>query len=255
MGEELGARFQVKLDDIIKDLNKWYNDYLRYYPEYGNYLRMAEIVTEKGVEGGVRDNEFVSLVEKAISTQPIKQKSEMRIYIKPIDGVYPILCWNSDQYYSHFKEEYLVNVVYSKKFSKNRKFLISLMEYYATVGGLTRIAINAVASNYVRELLGIYELPFDQALKKNTRIPLNTLIDRVRKNFRVPKVMDRIMEEDEDNVERPKSRNENMYREMIDTYQAEAPIEIRLTPEEIEEEITNRLLEEIISEDYEEIDS
>ncbi|MCY0881659.1 MAG: hypothetical protein OWS74_06660 [Firmicutes bacterium] len=246
MEVELEKGFQVKFADVLEEMKESYDGYIKYYPQYWNYIKIAKIVTSEGVERAVRNKELISLVEKALTTKPTKDSTQRKITINPIEGTYSILCWNSDQYWNVFQNKYITKIVYDKHFSKNRRSLISLMEYYSLVAGLTKLVISAVTSNYVRKLLRLYSLPLEEALRKNTQIPISTLTNRVRKNFKVPKVMDNEMDAEENSIERPKSKNESKYREMIHEYQEEAPIEIRLTPEEIEEEITKRLLEEII---------
>lgn len=251
MIEEQETRFQVKFGDVVSELKDWYDNYTRKHPEYNDFIKLVEIVTEEGIEDSIRNTTFRSLIEKAITTKP----KDVKIYLEPEQGVYPILAWNSDFYLKRFQEEYLSRIVYTKQFKNNRNFLISLIEYYAITAGMVKLAISAVVNDLVREMLGIYDAPFEEALRKNSKIPFNTIVERVRKNFYVPRIKDKGIDDFIDETERPKSRNVNKYREMIQSFQEEAPIEIRLTPEEIEEEITRRLLDEIVSDDYEEIDS
>ncbi|ABP73394.1 hypothetical protein [Acidianus bottle-shaped virus] len=242
---------ETKFSDVINGLKEWYDEYLKLYPEYKNFLTLLEIVSEEGPDKAIDNEEFNKLVINAVTKQPKIYK----IYLTSDDGIYPLPTWNSDVYVEHFEQYYIDRIVFSRKYRHNRDFLIGLTEYYGSLVGLTKIAIDAVVSDYVREQLGIYHMSLDKALQLNLSIPINTLLDRIRNNYKVPI----IKEMDEENPvvpeERPKSNNEPTYRQMINEYQEKAPVEIKLTPEEIEEEITRRILDETIEDEYDEIES
>lgn len=242
---------KTQFELIENGLKEWFDEYTSMYPEYKKFLRMLEIVSKEGTDKAILNPEFKELVINAV-TKPSKK---FVIYLTADDGIYPLPTWNADIYVEHFEEYYIDRIVFSRKYRHNREFLINLTEYYGMLISFIKLAIDAIISDYVRQQLGIYTMPLDKALQLNLTIPINTLIDRIRNNYKVPV----IKEMDEINPiipqDRPKSNTESTYRQMINEYQEKAPIEIKLTPEEIEEEITRRLLDELIEDEYDEIES
>ncbi|ALG96752.1 hypothetical protein [Acidianus bottle-shaped virus 2 strain ABV2] len=242
---------ETKFMDIIEGLNEWYNNYLKMYPEYRNFLTLLNIISEKGPDKAIDDEEFNKLVINAVTKQP----KMLKIYLTADDGVYPLPCWNHDLYIETFEQYYIDRIVFSRRYRQNREFLIGITEYYGMLIGFTKIAIDAVVSNYVRQQLGIYKMPLDKALQLNLSIPINTLLDRIRNNYQVPIIKEMDNDYPVAPEDKPKSNNEENYRQMINEYQMKAPVEIKLTPEEVEEEITRRILDEEIEDEYDEIES
>jgi hypothetical protein len=238
---ELGSILRQKIVET-------YPDYLQQFPKYKTALDMMEILmNSKDLERTLLLNVFDEEIKKAIQTPSTKT-------IEIIPEVEPtILAWNSDYYFD--------NYFLWTDFTKKSLGLVRALELLAEASARLKMFISVRVNLILYELTNYHKLPIVDALKLKQTFPITQLMNRVRDYFQIPVIIkddiDPLAEDLEDIVQKLKSNPDNprakKYEAHIQTFQTKTGI--ALTTDEKIEFIAEKLLDELIGEDYDEIES
>lgn len=238
---ELGTILRQKITET-------YPDYLKQFPRYKTALDIMEIVMNNvDFERTLLLNVFDEEIKKAIQTPSTKT-------IEIIPEVEPtILAWNSDYYFD--------NYFMWTDFTKKDLRLVKALELLAEASARVKMFISTRVHQILYELTDYHKLSIIDALKLKQTFPITQLMNRVRDYFQIPiinkKDIDPIGEEVEGMVQQLKANPDNpsakKYESYIQTFQVKSGIE--LTTDEKIEFIAEKLLDELLPEDYDEIES
>jgi hypothetical protein len=225
-----------------------YPDYLKQFPRYSIVLNMMEVLMNtKDFERMLLLNKFDEEIRRAIQTHSTKT-------IEIIPEVEPtILAWNSDYYFDNF--------FMWTDFTKKNLGLVKALELLAEASARLKMFISARIHLILYELTDYRKLSIVDALKLKQTFPITQLMNRVRDYFQIPIInkedIDPIGEDIKDMVQQLKANPDNpsakKYESYVQTFQAKTGIE--LTTDEKIEFIAEKLIDELISEDYDEIES
>jgi hypothetical protein len=238
---ELGTILRQKIVET-------YPDYLKQFPSYKSALDMMEILMNtRDLERTLLLNVFDEEIKKAIQTPSTKT-------IEIIPEVEPtILAWNSDYYFD--------NYFLWTDFTKKNLGLVRALELLAEASARLKMFIGVRVHLILYELTDYRKLSLVDALKLKQTFPITQLMNRVRDYFQIPVIIkddiEPLAEDLKDMVQQLKANSDNpsakKYESYVQTFQAKAGIE--LTTEEKIEFIAEKLLDELLGEDYDEIES
>ena len=238
---EFGTILKAKIKET-------YPDYLKNYPRYSLALDIMEIVMNNNdLSRTIHLKVFDEEIKKAINTPSTKV-----IEIVP-EAEPTILAWNSDYYFDNY---YLWTDFTSKK-----EGVIKALELLAEASARVKLFLSTRVHSILYELTDYYNLPIVDALKLKQTFPITQLLNRVRDYFQIPIIkkedIDPITEDIEEMKEKvkanPNSLDVKKYEAHIQTFQQKSGI--TLTTDEKIEFIAEKLLDELVSEDYDEIES
>jgi hypothetical protein len=238
---ELGTYLKSKILET-------YPCYLKSFPKYRTALDMMEILMNTNdFERMLLLNVFDDEIKKAIQT-PSTQVIELVPKVEPT-----ILAWNSDYYF----DNYFMWTYFTEKNLGIVKSLELLSEASARVKTFISVRVHLI----LYDLTDYYNLSIVDALKLKQTFPITQLMNRVRDYFQIPIInksdIDPISEDIQDIVQRikanPNSPDVKKYEPYVQTFQAKTGI--TLTTDEKIEFIAEKLLDEVLSEDYDEIES
>jgi len=238
---ELGTILRQKIVET-------YPDYLNQFPKYKSALQIMEILMNtKDFERTLLLNVFDEEIRKAIQIPSTKT-------IEIIPEVEPtILAWNSDYYFD--------NYFMWADFTKKNLELVRALELLAEASARLKMFISVRVHQILYELMDYHKLSLVDALKLKQTFPITQLMNRVRDYFQIPvinqKDIEPLKEDIEDIAQKLKSNPDypraKKYEAHIQTFQTKTGI--TLTTDEKIEFIAEKLLDELISEDYDEIES
>jgi len=233
---------------ILKEnIIKTYPDYITQFPNYKKALDIMEtIMNEIKPEKTIIVDKFDSEIKKAIQT-PGK-------VIEIIPKTEPtILAWNSDYYFDNY---YLWS-----EFKPKDRNLVTTLELLANASASVKLFLGSRLHLILYDLTGYYNMSMTETLKFKQSFPITQLMNRIRDYFQIPIIQ---MKESEPLIselqEMKKKVKDNINSEHVQKYmnnlqlfQAKSGIE--LTTDEKIEFIAEKLLDELVSEDYDEIES
>jgi hypothetical protein len=227
-----------------------YPEYLHKFPNYRYALDIMETVFNATKPSkALVISTYDDLIKKAINTPP-----EHVIEIIPTTPTTPtILSWNSDYYFDNF---YLW-----ADFSKTDRKTVTALELLAEATALLKLFLSTRLHLILYDLTNYYDLTIIEALKLKQTFPITQLMNRIRDYLQIPiikyKNIEPFTEDLEEMKEKVKASPENprvkKYQTQIQTFQAKTGIQ--LTTDEKIEFIAEKLLDELVQEDYDEIES
>ena len=234
---------------ILKEkILQTYPEYIEQFPNYRKALDIMELVMNDE-----RESSFITIdtydeeIKKAIQTEPQNQ-------IEIIPKVEPtLLAWNNDYYFDNY-------YLWTDFRFKNRK-LITALELLANASAYVKLFFSVRLHLILYDLTNYYNLSLIDALKLKQTFPITQLMNRIRSYFQIPVIKfrdnDPLAEDLELMKEKvksdPNSEKVKTYSAYADTFEQKSGI--KLTTEEKIEYIAERLLNELIQEDYDEIAS
>jgi len=239
----------ANLGTLLKEkIVQTYPEYLKQFPNYKKALDIMELALNDG-----KANKFVFIdqydedIKKAINTPP-------ELVIEIIPKVEPtLLAWNSDYYFDNY-------YLWTDFRGKNRG-LITALELLANASAYVKLFFSARLHLILYDITNYYNLPITEALKLKMTFPITQLMNRIRSYFQIPVIkfdnIDPLQEDLEDMKEKVKNDPNNsrvqIYSQQINTFEKVSGI--KLTTDEKIEFIAEKLLNELITEDYDEIES
>jgi hypothetical protein len=208
---------------------------------------MEVVMNTKDFERILLLNVFDEEIKKAIQT-PSKQTIEIIPKVEPT-----ILAWNGDYYFDNY---YLWT-----DFNWKNLGIVKSLELLAEASARLKTFISSRVHLILYDLTKYYDLSIIDALKLKQTFPITQLLNRVRDYLQIPvinkKDIDPIAEDLEEMKEKVKADPNNP---KVKTYQAqiqsfEQRSGITLTTDEKIEFIAEKLLDELLEEDYDEIES
>jgi len=226
---------------------KTYPDYINQFPNYAKALDIMEYLSNQEKLSRLDYDRYDKEIVYAIEHEP-----EMTIVLKPeIEPTF--LAWNSDYYF----DDYFVPHV---SFKGKRK-LVTTLEAIADASAFLKIYFSKKLHDYLYQKVDYYNLSFVDALKIKQTFPIIPLLNRIRDYFQIP-----VIEFEDDNsleisrqviresVEKdPQSPEYEKYNKQINTFESKTGI--KLSTDEKIEFITEKILETLVADDYEEIES
>jgi hypothetical protein len=237
----------MKFGTILRQkIEQTYPDFLEKFPRYRKALDIMELLmNEKRKENVLFINDFDSDIIYAVEHEPQPQ-----IEIIPKNEP-TMLAWNSDYYFDNY---------YVWKPIINRKTLTAL-ELLADASAWLKLFFSTRLHKYLYEKTNYYNLTYPEALKLKQTFPITQLLNRIRNYYQIPVIKfennDPLQTDYEVIREKvlgdPQNPRVQKYANNIKTFEASSGI--KLTTDEKIEYITQKLLEELIPEDYDEIES
>ena len=234
---------------ILKEkIIETYPEFLNQFPMYRKALDIMEVVmNEVKFEKALTISQFDEDIKKAIQTPP-----ELIIEIIPQKEP-TLLTWNSDYYFDNY-------YLWTDFRFKNRG-IITALELLANASAYLKLFFSARLHLILYNMTKYYDLPITEALKLKMSFPITQLMNRIRSYYQIPvikmKDIEPLTEDLEEMKEKVKTDPNNprvkTYSEHIETFEKASGI--KLTTEEKIEFIAERLLNELIQEDYDEIES
>lgn len=223
-----------------------YPEYIKQFPMYRKALNIMEFVMNRDEPREyIQVRDYDELIKKAIKTPP-EYVMEITPNVEPT-----ILTWNSDYY---FDKHFLFT-----DFRDKSPGLIKALELLAEASARVKVFFSARLHLILYDMINYYDLSIIDSLKLKQTFPITQLMNRIRAYFQIPviKFDNPIAEDLEDMKEKVKSDPNNQrikkYEAHIQTFEQKSGI--HLTTDEKIEFIAEKLLDEILSEDYDEIES
>jgi len=238
---EFGTILKAKIKET-------YPDYLKMYPRYKTALDIMEVMMNTNDVGrAIHLNVFDEEIKKAINT-PSQKVIEIVPEVEPT-----ILAWNSDYYFDNY---YLWT-----EFKPCKEGIVKALELLAEASARVKLFLSTRVHLILYDLTNYYKLSIVEALKLKQTFPITQLMNRVRDYFQIPvinqKDIDPIAEDIEDMKEKVRTKIDDpkvkKYEALIQTFQQKSGIQ--LTTDEKIEFISEKLIDELIGEDYDEIES
>jgi len=234
---------------ILKEkILQTYPEYIEQFPNYRKALDIMELIMNDEKESSfVTIDTYDEEIKKAIQTEP-KAQIEIIPKVEPT-----LLAWNNDYYFDNY-------YLWTDFRFKNRK-LITALELLANASAYVKLFFSVRLHLILYDLTNYYNLSLIDALKLKQTFPITQLMNRIRSYFQIPVIKfrdnDPLAEDLELMKEKvksdPNSEKVKMYSAYADTFEQKSGI--KLTTEEKIEYIAERLLNELIQEDYDEIAS
>jgi len=225
-----------------------YPEYLQQFPNYRKALDIMELVMNTvKPEKAILISDFDEEIKKAIQT-PNDTVIEIIPKVEPT-----ILAWNSDYYFDNY-------YLWTDFRGKSRE-LIRALELLANASALVKLFFSSRLHLILYDMTDYYNLSIVDALKLKQTFPITQLMNRIRNYYQIPVIKFRDIEpyqEDLENmkkkvVEDPNNKDVKKYEAQINEFEQRSGI--KLTTEEKIEFIAEKLLNELITEDYDEIES
>ena len=237
----------MNFGSILKQkIEKTYPDFLEKFPRYRKALEIMELIMNKDKR---EEALFVSDFDKDIQ-YAVEHEPEPKIELIPVKEP-TLLAWNSDYYFDN---------AYVWKPIQNRKLLTTL-ELLADSSAWLKLFFSIRLHKYLYEKTNFYNLTYPEALKLKQTFPITQLLNRIRNYYQIPVIKfdkdNPLLEDIEFYKEKvqsdPNDPRVQKYVNNINTFEASSGI--KLTTEEKIEYIAQKILEELIPEDYDEIES
>jgi len=237
------------LGSLLKEkIIETYPEYLKQFPNYRKALDIMELVmNEIKPQKALTVKTFDEEIKKAIQTPP-----DLVIEIIP-EKEPTLLTWNGDYYFDNY---YLL-----QDFRYKDRKIITALELLANASAYVKLFFSARLHLILYSMTGYYDLPIVDALKLKQSFPITQLMNRIRSYFQIPKIkinnIEPITEDIEDMKKKveedPNNQKVKKYETQIEQFEQKSGI--KLTTEEKIEFIAEKLLNELIGEDYDEIES
>ena len=237
----------MNFGSILKEkIQETYPDFLEKFPRYQKALDIMELLmNEEKKEKIVFMSDFDHEIQHAIQSEP-----EPKIELIPTKEP-TLLAWNSDYYFDNY---------YVWKPLTNKKILTTL-ELLANASAWLKIFFSTRLHKYLYDKINYYTLSYPEALKLKQTFPITQLLNRIRNYYQIPIIKferdDSLVEDialiKDKIVNNPNNPRVQKYANNIKTFETTSGI--KLTTEEKIEYIAQKILEELIPEDYDEIES
>jgi len=233
---------------LKKKIIETYPEYVKKFPNYKIALDIMEnVFNETKPSKSLVMNTYDDLIRKAINTPP---KYVIEI-IPKVEST--ILGWNSDYYFDNF---YLWT-----DFTKTDRKTITALELLAEASARLKLFLSSRLHLILYNLTDYYNLSIIEALKLKQTFPITQLMNRIRSYLQIPVIKyndNSNLEEDleimkEKVIKNPENPRVKKYNEYVQTFQQKSGIQI--TTDEKIEFIAQKLLDELVGEDYDEIES
>jgi len=237
------------LGTLLKEkIIETYPEYIQQFPNYKKALDIMELVmNEVKPQKALTISSFDEEIKKAIQTPP-----ELIIEIIPQKEP-TLLAWNSDYYFDNY---YLL-----QDFRYKDRKIITALELLANASAYLKLFFSARLHLILYNMTDYYNLPIVDALKLKQTFPITQLMNRIRSYYQIPSIKLKDIEPLTEDLEDMKSKvKEDPNNKEVKKYEAqinefEQKSGIKLTTEEKIEFIAEKLLDELIGEDYDEIES
>jgi len=225
-----------------------YPEYLSQFPNYRKALDIMEVVmNEVKPERALTISKFDEEIKKAIQTPP-----ELVIELIP-EKEPTLLTWNGDYYFDNY-------YMWLDFRGKSRK-LIATLELLANTSAYVKLFLSSRLHLILYDMTNYYDLPIVEALKLKQTFPITQLMNRIRSYFQIPVIKMKDLNPIEEDLEEMKEKvkqdpnNEKVkkYSAYVDTFEKASGL--KLSTDEKIEFIAEKLLDEIIGEDYDEVES
>jgi hypothetical protein len=235
---------EVSFGTLLKNkIIETYPEYISKFPNYSKALNIMEkIMNDPTKTVSLFLSDYDKEIEEAIENYP---KPEIVIIPKSEPT---LLAWNSDYY---FDKHYLWKPI------KNRN-LVTTLELLSEASAWLKVYLSSRVHLILYKKTKFYDLSITEALKLKQTFPITQLLNRVRNYLQIPIIK---LSDNDDTIELLKekaikesnSERVKKYSEKIKTFESKSGI--NLTTEEKIEYIAEKMLDEIIQEDYDEIES
>jgi len=234
---------------ILKEkIIETYPEFLEQFPNYRKALDIMEVVmNEVKFEKALTISQFDEEIKKAIQKEP-------DLIIEIIPQKEPtLLTWNSDYYFDNY-------YLWTDFRFKNRG-IITALELLANASAYLKMFFSARLHLILYDMTKYYDLPIVDALKLKMTFPITQLMNRIRSYYQIPVIKLKEIEPLTEDLEEMKEKvKEDPNNEKVKKYSAyvdafEKASGIKLTTDEKIEFIAEKLLNELIQEDYDEIES
>jgi hypothetical protein len=231
---------------LRQKIEQTYPDFLERFPRYHKALDIMELIMNKEKR---EEALFISDFDKEIA-YAVEHEPEVKIEVIPRSDP-TLLAWNSDYYFDNY---------YVWKPIENRKRLIAL-ELLAEASAWLKLFFSTRLHKYLYNKSNYYNLTYPEALKLKQTFPITQLLNRIRNYFQIPVIKIDNGDPLESDIEMlkekvindPQNPRVQKYANNIKTFESSSGI--KLTTDEKIEYIAQKLLEELIPEDYDEIES
>jgi len=234
---------------ILKEkILETYPEYIEKFPNYKKALDIMELVMNVEKPYKVLSvNTFDEDIKKAIQQPP-----ELVIELIP-EKEPTMLTWNGDYYFDNY-------YLWLDFRGKDRK-LITTLELLANASAYVKLFFSARLHLILYDMTKYYDLSIIDALKLKQTFPITQLMNRIRSYFQIPMIKYRDIDPYSEDLEEMKKKvKEDPNNPRVQTYSAqiktfEEKSGIKLTTDEKIEFIAEKLLNELIQDDYDEIES
>ena len=239
--KEIGSILKQKIIET-------YPEYIQQFPNYRKALDIMEVIMSKAKpEKMMLINNFDEEIKKVIQI-PNDTVIEIIPKVEPT-----ILAWNSDYYFDNY---YLWTDFRSKP-----RGLIKVLELLANASALVKLFFSSRLHLILYDMTDYYNLSIIDALKLKQAFPITQLMNRIRNYYQIPVIKFRDIEPYQEELEdmkkkvmeNPNNKDVKKYEAQINEFEQRSGI--KLTTEEKIEFIAEKLLSELITEDYDEIES
>jgi len=241
--KELGIGTELK-NKIIQT----YPEYIKQFPNYIKVLDISEYLMNKV---SYTHNDFNKYDQEIIYA--IENEQEMTIVLNPEKSA-TFLSWNSDYYFDRY---FIKNMDFLEKRS-----LVLTLETLANVSANLKLYFAEKVHQYIYQKVGYNVSSFIDALKMKRTFPVTQLLNRVRDYFQIPVIE---FKDNEDGLSVDKEiikekvmnkPNDPEVKELMGRIQTfESKTGIKLSTDEKIDFITEKIVEKLITDDYDEIES
>jgi hypothetical protein len=231
---------------LREKIEQTYPDFLNRFPRYSKALNLMEMLMNESRKQEVMFSDDYDLdIKWAITHDPL-----------PVIEIIPkkeptLLAWNGDYYFDRY---------YVWKPITNRK-VVTALELLGDASALIKMFFSVRLHKLLYESVGYYKLSFLEALKIKQTFPINQLMNRVRNYMQIPMIKfdndDPIKEEIQLTLNRvrndPNDEDVEKYSKQVDEFETRSGI--KLTTNEKIEFIAEKIADQLIANDYDEIES
>jgi hypothetical protein len=224
-----------------------YPEYIQMFPNYTKALDIVEYLMNQDRFFTTDYNKYDNEIIYAIEHEP-----EMTIILNP-EKTATFLSWNSDYYFDRY---FIDNVSF-----KGRRNEVNTLETLADTSANLKFYFAVKLHEYLYKKTNYYKLCFIDALKLKQTFPITQLMNRIRDYFQIPVI--KFQNDDSIEISReivkekvlkdPENPDVKKYIGYANTFETKSGI--KLTTDEKIEFIVDKVLDKLITDDYDEIES
>ena len=232
--------------ELKEKIEKTYPEYLKNFPRYHKALDlMVMLMDEKDRARIMFNSSYDHEIEYVITHEPLP-------VIELIPKKEPtLLTWNGDYYFDRY---------YVWKDISDRG-VVTALELLGDTSALVKMFLSVRLHNLLYEKVGYQKMSFIESLKVKQTFPVNQLLKRIRNYYQIPTIKfdndDPMIQEIDDAKEKvlkdPSSDDVKKYSVQISNFESKSGI--KLTTDEKIEFIAEKIADQLISDDYDEIES
>jgi len=232
--------------ELKEKIEKTYKDYLNNFPIYRKALDlMVLIMDEKDRAKAMFNSSYDNEIEHAIINEPLPM-----IELIPIKEP-TLLTWNGDYYFDRY---------YVWK-SISERGVVTALELLGDASALIKMFFSIRLHKLLYDKVGYHKMSFLESLEVKQTFPINQLMKRIRNYYQIPVIKfdkdDPMIEEIESIKDKvindPSNDDVKKYDKQVNTFESKSGI--KLTTDEKIEFIAEKIADQLITDDYDEIES